>query len=783
MRRVFPIWLVVVLGIASVNVGYAAGLQLACRVDGELAPIAAVDGKQIFVTVGGKTVAAPAGAEWTLTGEVRENARLLCWSPSYSISRRPEQPPGASLRAGELVAAVGVARGMRGIRSAGWQEYWEGHEAEPAVVVFAWLIDGKLTHIAAQAVPVVTSTTIFKRTVTIPLTEDEARGQPVLLRWDAQGWVPARPFLPSPRVQAALVDMMLNGRTDFTALSKKEVNEAGRGGPTLLHLAAEAGLASAVSGLVQAKAKVDIGRDGGRSTPLHWAAEKGREAAVGALLAAGAAQDSEDERGATPLLFASGGGHAGVVRELLRAHADADKRDDSGRTPMAAAINENQLAVAEILAEQDGDRGRQSHQLDRVLISKIYSGRKGMAKFLLARGAQTKAESRGRTALIAATAWDDPEFVDLLLRAGAPVSAATKNGITALMSAALQGYVVVVQHLLIAHAPADAVSADGRTALHYAAVGGDGETVKALLQAGASVAAADRAGLQPLDLALLYGHAEAARLLANHGARVDVKGKNAESNIEAAVGLDLENVLKRAIEDGWDIRVKLHGNWPILQVAKLCHAKRCAAVLEAAGADDVNGPTVVTARKLDAQPKLKTMVMPSDPRNYWSGALPRATVTVEVVIDGEGRVLFPRVQAGERALATEALAAIREWRFQPLRAEGKPAAARFLLPVVFNDVAAISENADVDVAPKPLKRVAPFYPRAALAAGVTGIVTVDFIVDESGRVLDAAIVLSSEPLFEEPALEALRQWKFSPAERNGQPVRFHLQVPIEFQLD
>lgn len=779
MRRVFPIWLAVVLGIASVNVGSAAGLQLACRVDGELAPIAAVDGKQIFVTVGGKTVAAPAGAEWTLTGEVRENARLLCWSPTYSISRRPEQPPGSSLRAGELVAEVGVARGMRRIQPAGWQECWEGHEAEPAVVVFAWLIDGKLTHIAAQAVPVVTSTTIFKRRVTIPLTEDEARGQPVLLRWDAQGWVPARPLLPSPRVQAALVDMMLDGRTDFTALSKKEVNEAGRGGLTLLHLAAEAGLASAVTGLTQAGARVDPFIENGISTPLHWAALKGRTAAVRALLDAGAAPDSRKERGPTPLMMASGKGHADVVRELLKRHATVNLETEPGGDALAVALRGSFLTVAEALVESGAKVATPDRQPDRILLLKVFAGQTGLVKFLLVHGADPKATSRGRTALVAATVWADSKMVDLLLAAGAPVDTSV-GGMTALMAAAARGHTAVVDHLLKAQASVNATMAGGRTALHFAALGGDGPTIEALLRAGASVFATDSKGDQPLNLALEYGHGAAANILFAHGARLKVKGKEAAPGIEAAVCLDLDRVLEQALKDGWDLHTKFHRDWPILQIAKLCEAERCEALLVAAGARDVDGPTVVPVSMLDANLKATYSPRPADPRNHWAGDLPALTVTVDGVIDHEGQVLFPRVRTSDRLLTTVVLAAIRQWHFQPLRAQGKPAATRFVLPVAFNRLDAVM-NDELDVKPKPLQQVSPHFPWAGRHAGKESKVVVDFILGEDGRVQDAAILFSTDPSFEEPALEAMEQWKFSPVERNGVPVRVHLQQPFYFE--
>jgi len=39
---------------------------------------------------------------------------------------------------------------------------------------------------------------------------------------------------------------------------------------------------------------------------------------------------------------------------------------------------------------------------------------------------------------------------------------------------------------------------------------------------------------------------------------------------------------------------------------------------------------------------------------------------------------------------------------------------------------------------------------------------------------------SPDPVFERPALTAVKQWKFEPGKRGGQAVRFRMRVPITF---
>jgi TonB family protein len=62
-------------------------------------------------------------------------------------------------------------------------------------------------------------------------------------------------------------------------------------------------------------------------------------------------------------------------------------------------------------------------------------------------------------------------------------------------------------------------------------------------------------------------------------------------------------------------------------------------------------------------------------------------------------------------------------------------------------------------------------------------VVIDFVVDEQGKVRNAIIVQSDNPAFDEPALKALRQWRFQPAIQDGRPVKIRQRLPMVFRLD
>ena len=85
--------------------------------------------------------------------------------------------------------------------------------------------------------------------------------------------------------------------------------------------------------------------------------------------------------------------------------------------------------------------------------------------------------------------------------------------------------------------------------------------------------------------------------------------------------------------------------------------------------------------------------------------------------------------------------------------------------------------------PKPLRLVDPSYPFDLKRAGITGRVDLSCLVDELGRVQDARVENATHSSFSQPALEALQQWTFRPAIRNGQAIAMRVTVPMSFLLN
>jgi len=89
----------------------------------------------------------------------------------------------------------------------------------------------------------------------------------------------------------------------------------------------------------------------------------------------------------------------------------------------------------------------------------------------------------------------------------------------------------------------------------------------------------------------------------------------------------------------------------------------------------------------------------------------------------------------------------------------------------------------LDHTPEAVRQPQPIYPINAKNTGENGEVVVAFVVDESGRVLNPHVVSSTNPIFEEPTVRAIGQWRFAPGTVHGIPVRFRMSVPVEFHLD
>jgi len=224
-------------------------------------------------------------------------------------------------------------------------------------------------------------------------------------------------------------------------------------------------------------------------------------------------------------------------------------------------------------------------------------------------------------------------------------------------------------------------------------------------------------------------------------------------------------------------------------------------------------------------PRRTFSVQPQTPSDDASGVV---VVTVRVVVDRQGRVGEARSLGGARggraatpqpvsppseAFAKAAIDAVRQWQYEP------PSDGPIAFDVTFaftsgGEARLLSHGAPAFVAgsstvmpppapppppppgwaegalrvggnvvmPLKTKHVAPVYPALAKSAAVQGVVILEVIVGADGHVADAR-VLRSIPLLDPAALDAVRQWEFTPTRLNGSPVPVVMTATVQFTLN
>ncbi|HKS25036.1 MAG TPA: TonB family protein [Thermoanaerobaculia bacterium] len=79
-------------------------------------------------------------------------------------------------------------------------------------------------------------------------------------------------------------------------------------------------------------------------------------------------------------------------------------------------------------------------------------------------------------------------------------------------------------------------------------------------------------------------------------------------------------------------------------------------------------------------------------------------------------------------------------------------------------------------------RVIPQYPPMMQKIRMNGFVLLDCTIDPTGHIREAHVVGSSNPAFEQSALDAVYQWQFEPGTMNGVPVNVEFELKVSFQI-
>jgi TonB family protein len=93
----------------------------------------------------------------------------------------------------------------------------------------------------------------------------------------------------------------------------------------------------------------------------------------------------------------------------------------------------------------------------------------------------------------------------------------------------------------------------------------------------------------------------------------------------------------------------------------------------------------------------------------------------------------------------------------------------------------VTPRSEYDTPPKFLRGFAPFFPPPLAGKGQWGYADLDFAVQPDGSTSDFRLVEATVPDFGRAAAIAVQKWKFTPALKNGRPVRVRVRLPFTFR--
>ena len=218
---------------------------------------------------------------------------------------------------------------------------------------------------------------------------------------------------------------------------------------------------------------------------------------------------------------------------------------------------------------------------------------------------------------------------------------------------------------------------------------------------------------------------------------------------------------------------------------------------------------------------LLTKVQPTYPPLARAARI-QGEVVLKVTLNKSGDVQGVNLVSGHPMLAPAAVEAVKQWKYKPFLLNGDPVDVETTVTVNFvlaPDAPATGTAGDAPngapggqmggviggiISSTPgdpahsgtpqrvrissgvavgllAKRVSPDYPATARAARIQGMVILKVNIDKEGNVYNLETV-SGHPLLVPAAIDAVKQWKYTPYLLNGTPVEVETQVQVTFTL-
>jgi len=176
---------------------------------------------------------------------------------------------------------------------------------------------------------------------------------------------------------------------------------------------------------------------------------------------------------------------------------------------------------------------------------------------------------------------------------------------------------------------------------------------------------------------------------------------------------------------------------------------------------------------------------------------------VAIAVDAKGVLIdcLP-VSYSKRAFATEAVDALRSWRFEPTRVRGEPVGSKIEVMFHFQAIGVVlsfdmtrhlsrlvqekpeyqpCSLRELDRVPTPIVAPPPAYGKWLVDKGIVGDCVIDFYIDETGSVRLPAVVAADFPELGILAVEAIEKWKFEPPTSGNRAVLAKVRQSFSFR--
>lgn len=179
-------------------------------------------------------------------------------------------------------------------------------------------------------------------------------------------------------------------------------------------------------------------------------------------------------------------------------------------------------------------------------------------------------------------------------------------------------------------------------------------------------------------------------------------------------------------------------------------------------------------------------------------------VALRVLIDNQGNIKDFEPRQGNPVLTVAAADAVMKWKYKPFAVNPGQKGVESLIILTFR---LIGDNPLVEDKGPPesvdsldtslriqklciaaavmegnlIRRVDPEYPATAKAARIQGDVVIEAVIDKNGDITHATVV-KGPALLAEPALKAIKQWKYRPYTQDGKPVEVITTLTVRFRM-